>query len=163
GAAARCAGDPATRGLVIDQARAVATRVDARLIEHTMADFSDSPLAVLLSKLPDCDDGSGAFLERLAGVPAFLASAMDRHRAGIEGLAEEYVQIGGPLFGVRTAGEVHERMRTLRFTTEAEILAVCRAAMDRAEAAAASVLGRLPVHPCGLEPVPALRAASASS
>jgi uncharacterized protein (DUF885 family) len=268
GAAAGCAGDPATRGLVIDQARAVATRVDARLIEHTMADFSDSPLAVLLTKLPDCDDGSGAFLERLAGVPAFLASAIDRHRAGlaagrlpvasrvaaaiadldayladpaadplagadrerlletlvrpafagyrallydelaprgrsddrpglcwlpdgaatyaalaamhtttarppeelhrtglglIEALAEEYVELGGPLFGVRTAGEVHERMRTLRFTTEAEILAVCRAAMDRAEAAAQSVLGRLPAHPCGLEPVPALRAASASS
>jgi uncharacterized protein (DUF885 family) len=267
--------DAVTRGVVVQQAEAVATRVDARLVEHTMADTSLSPVAVLLGHLPqDIPASDDDYLARLAGVPDFLATAAQRHRAGmaagrlpvasrvrtaiteldaylanpdgdpllrpardkstvdrllagtvrpavagyrdmlatelagagrpaerpglcwlpdsaypalvrmhttsghtpeelhriglelIERLAEEYVEIGGPVFGVRTAAEVHARMRTdpaLRWESEDEMLASARAAMDRAEAAAPRWLGRLPAQRCGLRPVPAERAASSSS
>jgi uncharacterized protein (DUF885 family) len=91
------------------------------------------------------------------------------HQTGlelIERLAEEYLNIGGPIFGVSTVAEVHHRMRTdpaLRWSSAAEVLTSARAAMDRAEAAAPDWLGLLPEQRCGLKPVPAERAGSASS
>lgn len=272
-----------TRGVVVQQAEAVAARVESRLVEHTMANFNTSPVAIVLSRLaqvtPEGVHGERDFLTRLAGVPEFLRGAARRHRGGVaagrvpvrsrvraavsqldaylagagqdplcrpvltgdrvaererllaevvrpalaeyravlareiaehgrsderpglcwlpdgertytalarmhttterspqsmhrtgieclERLAEEYLAIGGPLFGVRTVAEVHERMRTdpgLRFGAAEEVLASARAAMDRAEAAATAWFGRLPEQRCGLEPVPAQRAAHASS
>jgi uncharacterized protein (DUF885 family) len=91
------------------------------------------------------------------------------HRIGLdltERLAEEYLELGSAAFGARTVGEVHDRMRTdpaLRFGSAEEVLAICRAAMDRAEAAAPAWFGRLPAQRCGLAPVPDLDAPTASS
>jgi len=76
--------DRITRGVVVQQAEGVATRVDARLIEHTMADYSIAPVAVLLGRLPKVvPEGDEPFLTRLAAIPEFLATAADRHRGGI--------------------------------------------------------------------------------
>jgi uncharacterized protein (DUF885 family) len=79
--------DAVTRGVVVQQAEAVATRVDARLIEHTVADFDISPIIVLLARLPEITpdgvDRQLDFLTRLAGVPNFLASARERNRGGL--------------------------------------------------------------------------------
>jgi uncharacterized protein (DUF885 family) len=91
------------------------------------------------------------------------------HRTGlelIERLAGEYVAVGARVFGVRSVGEVHERMRSdpaLRFRDAAEVLAVNRAAIERARAAAPDWFGRLPERPCGLEPTPERVAPTQSS
>jgi uncharacterized protein (DUF885 family) len=274
--------DPVTRGVVVQQAEAVVVRVEARLVEHVVADYNIAPVAVLLGRLPHIAltgvDRQLDFLTRLAAVPRFLASAQQRHRRGvaagrlpvasriaaavahldayfadpasdplcrpaltgprvaerdrlldgvvrpalagyrdalaglrehgrpderpglcwlpdgertyaalarmhtttghtpeelhqtgldvIEALAGEYLAIGGPLFGTREVSEVYHRMRTdpaLRWSGPEEVLASARAAMDRAEAEAPRWIGALPEQRCGLEPVPADRAATASS
>jgi uncharacterized protein (DUF885 family) len=78
------AAERVTRGVIVQQAEAVATRVDARLIEHTMADWSVSPVAVLLGRLPKVVPESDApYFARLAAIPEFLAAAADRHREGV--------------------------------------------------------------------------------
>ncbi|CAM4059743.1 DUF885 domain-containing protein [Kibdelosporangium persicum] len=88
-------------------------------------------------------------------------TAEDLHQTGlalIEALAEEYAEIGGRAFGVRTVAEVHHRLRTdpaLKWTSAEELLAGARAAMDRAEAAAPRWFGLLPSQACVLERSPA--------
>lgn len=271
--------DPVTRGVLIHQAEAVATRVAARLVEHTVANHDVAPVGTLLSRLPDVlPERPLHYLARLAAVPEFLAAATKRHREGvaagrlpvgylvgvgiqridgylsgsvdplrreglgapaaaardrllagavrdafigyrevlrgelapvgrprerpglcwlpdgegtyaalvrmhtttartpeelhrtglevIERLGEEYVAIGASLFGVRTVAEVRERMRTdpaLRFRDAEEVLAVNRAAMERARAAAPAWFGRLPAQVCQLAPTPQRRAPTWSS
>jgi uncharacterized protein (DUF885 family) len=249
-------GDSVTRGVVIQQAEAVAIRFDARLVEHTMVNHLSAPFATVstLSKVE-----GGNLVARLESVPDFLASAAGRHRAGVatgrlpvgslvlaaigridayladsasdrkvrpaveayravlhdeiaphgrpderpglcwlpggsdtyaalarmhtstertpdelhrtglelvELLAEEYREIGAAALGTSSVDEVRHRMRTdpaLRFRDAAEVLAVCRAAMDRAEAVLPQWFGRIPTQRCGLAPVPALDAPTASS
>ena len=266
--------DKVTHALVLQQAESLVDRIDARLIEHTMADYITAPLAKLFLALPlvriTRPEQEAAYVARLAAVPTFLAKAAQRHRQGIasgrfpvaggvraaltrldtylaepaadplrrptltgaraeqrdrlltsdvrrafadyrdvlatemaphgrseeqpglcwlpngsatyaalsrthtttahtpeelhriglgliERLGEEYVAIGASVFGVRTVAEVHDRMRTdpaMRWKDGAELLACARAAIDRAEAAAPSWFGRLPSHPCALEPTP---------
>jgi uncharacterized protein (DUF885 family) len=73
-------GDEVTRGVVIQQAGAVATRFDARLVEHTMVNHLTAPFAIL-SILSQVEGGN--LLARLESVPGFLASAAERHRAGV--------------------------------------------------------------------------------
>ena len=76
--------DHVTRGVVIQQAQALATRVDSRLVEHTLADTVASPLAAVLLRLPvDVPSNDDAFFARLAAIPGFLAAAANRHRAGV--------------------------------------------------------------------------------
>jgi len=78
------AAEHVTRGVIAQQAEAVATRVDARLLEHTMADYSVAPVAVLLGRLPNVvPEADAPFLARLAAIPEFLAAAANRHRAGV--------------------------------------------------------------------------------
>ncbi|MFD6888480.1 DUF885 domain-containing protein [Streptomyces sp. NPDC059957] len=76
-----------TRALVIQQAEAVAARLDARLVEHTLADYQTSPLGRLLGSLPEGrpagPDQEQGHLDRLAAVPGYLAAATERHRAGL--------------------------------------------------------------------------------
>ncbi|MCE7011593.1 DUF885 domain-containing protein [Kibdelosporangium philippinense] len=85
----------------------------------------------------------------------------EMHQTGlalIEALAEEYADIGGRVFGVKTVAEVHERLRTdpsLKWGSAEELLAGARAAMDRAEAAAPEWFGLLPSQACLLEKTPA--------
>ena len=87
-AAARLpSGDEVTRGVVVQQAEAVVTRIDARLVEHTMLDLTVSPVVRLLGTLPAVQltgpEHEQDFLARLAGIPRFLGQAADRHREGV--------------------------------------------------------------------------------
>ena len=79
--------DPETRGVVVQQGEAIATRVEARLVEHTMLDYAIAPLTVVLTRLPrlrpEDAHGERRFLERLAAVPRYLADAAARHRSGL--------------------------------------------------------------------------------
>ncbi|MFI8304067.1 DUF885 domain-containing protein [Streptomyces sp. NPDC085927] len=80
------AGEEVTRAVVVQQASAVAGRLGARLIEHTVADYQTSPIGRLLGSLPEVrpvgEEQERGHLERLAGVPEYLAQAAERHRAG---------------------------------------------------------------------------------
>nr|WP_232328390.1 DUF885 domain-containing protein [Kibdelosporangium sp. MJ126-NF4]CEL21229.1 protein of unknown function DUF885 [Kibdelosporangium sp. MJ126-NF4]CTQ96204.1 protein of unknown function DUF885 [Kibdelosporangium sp. MJ126-NF4] len=266
-------GDWVTRAVVIDQAEAIAARVQSRLIETEVADMMVSPIARLHSMLPTVqpkdEEAERNFFTRLAAIPEYLATAAERHRGGIangrppvgsrvtyalshldnylanpaddplrqvpvtntaerdrlldelvrpafatyrdalaedvaphgrpddkpglcwlpggevtyaslarvhtttdrtaedlhqtglaliEALADEYLEIGGRVFGVKTVAEVHHRLRTdpaLKWNSAEELLAGARAAMDRAEAAAPDWFGLLPSQACGLERTPA--------
>ena len=79
--------DAATRAVVVQQATALVTRADAKLVEHTLAFPLAAPAASLLHSLPLLrPSGSAAeqaYLARLAAVPGYLAEAAQRHRAGI--------------------------------------------------------------------------------
>jgi len=76
-----------TRAVVIQQARARVDAFDSRLVEHTVTDLFVAPAAVLLSLLPmiglPTAELAEAYLRRLAAIPAHLAGAADRHRAGV--------------------------------------------------------------------------------
>ncbi|MBP2340810.1 uncharacterized protein (DUF885 family) [Saccharothrix coeruleofusca] len=82
------------------------------------------------------------------------------HRTGLEvvaGLAEEYAEIGGRVFGTTDVAEIFQRLRTdpaLRWDSEQELLSAARAAVTRAEEAAPRWFGRLPDGRCEVEPVP---------
>ncbi|MFE9924886.1 DUF885 family protein, partial [Streptomyces sp. NPDC005774] len=80
------AGEEVTRAVIVQQASAVAGRLGARLIEHTVADYQTSPIGRLLGSLPEVrpagEEQERGHLERLAGVPEYLAQAAERHRAG---------------------------------------------------------------------------------
>ncbi|CAM4059733.1 DUF885 domain-containing protein [Kibdelosporangium persicum] len=90
------------------------------------------------------------------------------HRTGlelIEALADEYATIGGRVFGVRTAAEVQERLRTdhsLRWGSAEEILTHARATIERAERAAPQWFARLPEKRCQVEAVPDAEAPNAA-
>jgi uncharacterized protein (DUF885 family) len=264
--------DWVTRAVAIDQAEAIAARIDARLVEHTVADMLISPITRLLALLPLVRPATAEqeenYFTRLRTIPEYLAKAAARLRGGvaagrvpveartrfavshldnylaqpaddplrrvpvtdtaerdrlidelvrpafatyrqvvadeiaphgrpqekpglcwlpdgeatyaslarvhtttdrtaedlhqtgldlIEKLAEEYVELGSRVFGVRTVAEVHERLRTdpaMRWTSAEELLAGARAAMDRAEAAAPQWFGILPSQRCQLQATP---------
>lgn len=81
------AAEEVTRAVVVQQARAVADRLGTRLIEHTVADYQNSPLGRLLGSLPAVrpadEEQERGHLERLAAVPEYLAEAAERHREGV--------------------------------------------------------------------------------
>ncbi len=81
-----------------------------------------------------------------------------------ESLPAEYAEIGGRAFGLHTAAEVFERLRTdpaLKYATGEEIMADAAAALDRAKAAMGGWFGRLPEAECEIVPVPDYLAADA--
>lgn len=249
--AERAAGKPRsiTRGVVLHQAQAVITRIESRLVEHTMWDFQISAIAQLLSLLPS---SPGDYHARLAAIPEYLAKCADRHRsgrapvarrvqaavgridshlanpdtdplrlspeddqlletvvrpafaryrdvlAGLDGreddepglcwlpdgesvyaslarmhttteqtpaqlhqtgldllaeLDEQFARIGGG-----PADEVREYTRQTRYRGRAEVLAIPRAALERAERAAPAWFGRIPERRCAIEETPADKA-----
>jgi uncharacterized protein (DUF885 family) len=79
--------DPVTAAVVVQQAGALAVRMESRLIEHTMLDITIAPLLKLLSVLPTIRAASVEqernFLSRLAEIPEYLAAAAGRHRGGV--------------------------------------------------------------------------------
>ncbi|CAM5679053.1 MULTISPECIES: DUF885 domain-containing protein [Streptomyces] len=81
------AAEEVTRAVVVQQARAVADRLGTRLVEHTVADYQNSPLGRLLGSLPAVrpadEEQERGHLERLAAVPEYLAKAAERHREGL--------------------------------------------------------------------------------
>ncbi|ONI76949.1 hypothetical protein ALI144C_33045 [Actinosynnema sp. ALI-1.44] len=82
------------------------------------------------------------------------------HRTGldlIEALADEYASIGSRVFGVRTAAEVQERLRTdrsLLWGGADEIIAHAKATISRAESVAPQWFARVPEKRCLVEKVP---------
>jgi uncharacterized protein (DUF885 family) len=76
-----------TAAVVAQQARSQADSLDARLVEYTITDTFVAPAAGMLIFLPMVsltDAGrAGAYLDRLRALPGFLASAAERHRAGV--------------------------------------------------------------------------------
>ena len=76
-----------TAALVVQQAESVITRRRAGLIDFTVADYQTSPLGRLLAALPEArpvgPEQTRGFLDRLAGVPAYLAAAAQRHRDAV--------------------------------------------------------------------------------
>ncbi|MET0233184.1 MAG: DUF885 domain-containing protein [Kibdelosporangium sp.] len=265
-------GEWITRAVVVNQAEAIAARIDSRLVEHTVADLMISPMTRLLNLLPlvrpQGIEAEQNFFTRLRTIPEYLTKAVARHRAGaaagrtpvasrvaytvsyldnylakpeedplrraplsntverdrlldevvrpafaeyrevlaeeiapqgrpddkpglcwlpdgeaayaavarvhtttdrsakdlhqigldlIAALAEEYVEIGSKVFGVRTVAEVHHRLRTdpaLKWASGAEMLAGARAGMDRAEQVAPQWFGVMPSQACELQEVP---------
>jgi uncharacterized protein (DUF885 family) len=99
-----------TRGVVLQQAEALVTQVESRLVEHTMWDFVVSPIAKLFGSLPNTPDHEH-YLARLAAVPEFLRKSGERHRIGVAagrlpvesraraaaGRIDAYLQDPGPL------------------------------------------------------------------
>lgn len=79
--------DRVTQALIAQQAEAMVCRIDARQVEHTMANYDISPIGRLLVALPLVapvgDEQERNFLARLAAVPEFLAQAANRHRDGV--------------------------------------------------------------------------------
>jgi uncharacterized protein (DUF885 family) len=82
------------------------------------------------------------------------------HQTGLDiiaALADEYATIGAKVFGLNSATEVMERLRTdhsLRWRSEDEALTHARVTIERAEAVAPKWFGRLPSKRCTVEPVP---------
>jgi uncharacterized protein (DUF885 family) len=79
--------DRITRAVVIQQARTRMDSIDSGLVEYTITDMFVAPAAVLLIGLPmvglPTAELADAFVHRLAAIPAHLAGAAQRHRAGI--------------------------------------------------------------------------------
>ncbi|WP_018544606.1 DUF885 domain-containing protein [Streptomyces sp. LaPpAH-108] len=79
--------DWVTQAVVKQQANAVADRIDARLVEHTMADYLVSPIARLLTMVPLARpigvEQERGYLRRLATIPDYLAKVSARHRSGM--------------------------------------------------------------------------------
>ncbi len=81
-----------------------------------------------------------------------------------ETLPAEYAEIGGRAFGLHTAAEVFERLRTdpsLKYATGEEIMADAADALGRAKAAMGDWFGRLPEADCAIVAVPDYLAADA--
>jgi uncharacterized protein (DUF885 family) len=89
------------------------------------------------------------------------------HQTGLDlmnGLAEEFAEIGSRVFGTTERAEIFRRMRTdpaLRWRDADELLDAARAAIQRAEAEAPRWFGRLPASRCRVEPVPSAEAPGA--
>lgn len=79
--------DAVTCAVVVAQARALVARVDARLVEHTMAFTLTAPAPSLLHSLsllrPEGAAAERDYLTRLRAIPDYLAEAAERHRAGV--------------------------------------------------------------------------------
>ncbi|MGW1678043.1 DUF885 domain-containing protein [Saccharopolyspora sp. NPDC002376] len=79
--------DRITLGVLVEQTESLITRIDARLVEHTVHDGQTAPLGKLLELLassrPIGAQQEQDFLTRLAAVPEFLAQGADRLRLGL--------------------------------------------------------------------------------
>ncbi|WP_084434371.1 DUF885 domain-containing protein [Kibdelosporangium aridum] len=90
------------------------------------------------------------------------------HRTGlelVEGLADEYAAIGSRVFGLRTAAEVQERLRTdpsLRWGSADEVVPAARAIIERAERVAPQWFARVPEKRCAVDVVPDSEAPNAA-
>jgi uncharacterized protein (DUF885 family) len=83
-----------TRSVVIQQTAAMVDRLNARLAEHTVADFLSAPAVRLTTYLPrlvpTSEATEQAYLDRLAAIPDYLDAAAERNQ---EGLAAERVPV----------------------------------------------------------------------
>jgi uncharacterized protein (DUF885 family) len=270
-----------TRSVVLQQTAAMVDKINARMVEHRVADFLSAPVIRLATYIPRVvpisDESELAYLRRLSAIPAYLDTAAERNQGGIvaerlpvarmvrtaidhidrylggdtdmfaqppmtggrvaerdrlltdavrpafaryrdvlakevaprgrsddqpglcwlpdgdaaydalvrvhtttsrtpeqlhrtgveliEQLAEEYAEIGSRVFGLTTAREVQERLRTdpsLKWGSAEEIITHARATIERAEAVAPQWFSRLPVKRCVVAPVPDAEAPNAA-
>jgi uncharacterized protein (DUF885 family) len=91
--------------------------------------------------------------------------AAEIHEIGLEWATEinaaEWVEIGQRAFGLGTMEKIFERLHNdpaLRFTSEEEMLAHARGAVERAWGAVDNWFGARPATPCDVVPVPAATA-----
>ncbi|HET6710273.1 DUF885 domain-containing protein [Amycolatopsis sp.] len=88
-ARARASADPdkITLGVVVQQAEALITQIDARVVEFTLAEpmcaIGMLHLAFLPQLEPAGEQAEEDFLSRLAAFPAFYDALAERHRAGL--------------------------------------------------------------------------------
>jgi uncharacterized protein (DUF885 family) len=79
--------DRVTLGVVVQQAEAVLARLDARVVEFTLAAPMEAAGIKQLSFLPQLtlsgDQAEEDFLTRLAALPAFYATLAERHHDGL--------------------------------------------------------------------------------
>ncbi|MCE7011594.1 DUF885 domain-containing protein [Kibdelosporangium philippinense] len=105
-------------------------------------------------------DGDAAYDAMVRVHTTTARTPEELHRTGlqlIEALAEEYATIGSRVFGLSTAAEVQERLRTdpsLKWGSAEEILTHARTTIERAEHVAPQWFTRLPDKRCAVEPVP---------
>jgi uncharacterized protein (DUF885 family) len=116
--------------------------------------------------LPDGDDSYDALVRAQTTTSR---TPEQLHRTGlelIEALADEYAEVGSRVFGLSTAAEVQDRLRTdpsLRWGSAAEMLAHARATIERAEQVAPQWFVRLPAKRCLVEPIPDAEAPNAAN
>jgi uncharacterized protein (DUF885 family) len=93
--------------------------------------------------------------------------AEEIHQLGlteIAGLAEEYAEVGGRLFGPSDLPDIFARLRddpALRYEQGAEMMADAQRYLDGARAVMGDWFGRLPESDCAIKPVPEFLAADA--
>lgn len=101
--------------------------------------------------LPDGDEVYATQVRQYTTLPL---DPDEIHRIGlaeIDALAEEYVALGGPLFGTDDVAEILTRLRDdpdLRFATSEEIRGNAEAALARAQEAVPDWFGTLPATTC---------------
>lgn len=84
----------------------------------------------------------------------------DLHETGlalIDGLAREYAEIGGRVFGTTDVTEIFARLRTdpaLRWESAEQLLSSARTVIERAEREAPKWFGRMPGQRCQVRAVP---------
>ncbi|MBP2319722.1 uncharacterized protein (DUF885 family) [Kibdelosporangium banguiense] len=78
--------DWVTKAVVVNQAEAIAARIESRLIEHAVADLIISPMTRLLNLLPlvrpKGTEAEQNFFTRLRTIPEYIDKAITRHRTG---------------------------------------------------------------------------------
>ncbi|GAA5173088.1 MULTISPECIES: DUF885 domain-containing protein [Amycolatopsis] len=83
-AAESAQGDPVTRGLVVQQARAAVDRIDAAEVEFSVSDGLSAPGLRLLNLLPvltvTTDELAEGYVSRLAAIPSYLDAVIERQR-----------------------------------------------------------------------------------
>jgi uncharacterized protein (DUF885 family) len=90
------------------------------------------------------------------------------HQVGLDliaRLADEYAEIGARVYGLNTAAEVQERLRTdptLKWGSAQEVITHARATIERAESVAPEWFLRMPAKRCAVEPVPDAEAPNAA-
>ncbi|KXK62440.1 hypothetical protein AWW66_08325 [Micromonospora rosaria] len=79
--------DPVTLAVLLHQADDVVARIDAGLLAISLADYQSSPIGRLLGALPETRpvgaEQEEGYLHRLAGIPAYLTAAAQRHQEAI--------------------------------------------------------------------------------
>jgi uncharacterized protein (DUF885 family) len=145
------------------------TRVLADAVWPAMARYRDALKAEFTAPGRPDDRAGLCWLPGGDGLYATLVRAHtttdrtpeDLHRTGIEVMArvaEEFSELGGRVFGTSDRAVIFARLRddpALRWADGDELLAVARATIQRAEAAAPRWFGRVPTQRCRVEPVPA--------
>jgi len=115
--------------------------------------------------LPDGDALYGRLVRAQTTTSRTPDELHDTGLAVIAKLAEEYAEIGSPVFGTTDLAQIFARLRgdpELRWRDGDELLAAARDTITRAQEVAPRWFGRLPSQQCTVEPIPAEMAPAAA-